>query len=135
MTRSIAALVAAAATLSLAACGSSDAGPDAAVQADAAKTRIEQAAHVTLAAETVPADAREQGLQASYSNAATVVKDKQVVGLFVVKDADLADEVSAQVRRSAPKTAKLIVDGNVMVVYAAAGDDRSAAVEKAVKSL
>ena len=71
MTRYIAALVATAATVSLAACGSSDAGPDAAVKADAAKTRIEQAAHVKLAAETVPADAREQGLQASYSNAAT----------------------------------------------------------------
>ena len=38
-------------------------------------------------------------------------------------------------RQSAPKPAKLIVDGNVMVVYAAAGDDRSVAVEQAVKAL
>ncbi len=90
---------------------------------------------MTLAADSVPADAREQGLQASYSNAATVAQDKQVVGLFVVKSADLAGKVSAQVRQSAPKSAKLIVDGNVLVIYAAAGDDRSAAVERAVKAL
>ena len=69
----------------------------------------------------VPADAREQGLQASFSNAATVAEDKQVVGLFVVKDAELAGDVSEQVRKSAPKAAKLIVDGNVLVVYAPAG--------------
>jgi hypothetical protein len=136
MNRIIAGLTVVVATASLAACGAGDeGGPDTAAQAAAAKAKIEQVAHVTLAAETVPEDAREQGLEASYSNAATVVKDKQVVGLFVVKDAKLADDVSAQLRKSAPKAAKLIVDGNVMVVYAPAGDDRSAAVEQAVKAL
>jgi hypothetical protein len=136
MNRIIAGLPVAVTALSLAACGAGDeGGPDAAAQAAAAKAKIEQVAHVTLTAETVPEDARKQGLEASYSNAATVVEDKQVVGLFVVKDADLADDVSAELRKSAPKAAKLIVDGNVMVVYAPAGDDRSAAVEQAVKAL
>jgi hypothetical protein len=137
MKRIIAGLAVAVTAASLAACGSAEEGgkPDTAAQAEAAKAKIEQAAHVTLAAGTVPADAREPGLEASYSNAATVVKDKQVVGLFVVKDADLAGEVSAQVRKTAPKAAKLIVDGNVLVVYAPAGDDRSTAIEQAVKAL
>ena len=74
-------------------------------------------------------------MTASYSNAGTVVKDKQVVGLFVVKDAGVAKKVSAQVRQTAPKGAKLIVGRNVMVVYAPAGDDRSAELEKAVQAL
>jgi hypothetical protein len=39
------------------------------------------------------------------------------------------------VRASAPKSAKLIVNDEVMVVYATAGSDRTAAVEKAVKAL
>ncbi len=47
----------------------------------------------------------------------------------------VADEVSDMVRSSAPKSAKLIVNGKVMVVYAAAGSDRAAAVESAVKAL
>ena len=136
MTRKIAGLVAVVAAVALAACGGSeDDKQAAAIKAETAKASVEQAAHITLAAESVPADAREQGLQASFSNAATVAEDKQVVGLFVVKDAKLAGDVSEQVRKSAPKSAKLIVDGNVLVVYAPAGDDRSAAVETAVKAL
>ena len=47
-----------------------------------------------------------------------------MVGLFVVKSADLAGKVSAQVRQSAPKSAKLIVDGNVLVIYARRGRRR-----------
>jgi CTP:molybdopterin cytidylyltransferase MocA len=122
--------------LALAACGSDDAGGGAAsVVPEDAKNRIERAAQVELVAEPVPDDAREQGLEASFSNAATAVKDKQVVALFVLEDADVADEVSDKVRASAPASAKLIVDGEVMVVYAAAGADRAAAVEKAVKAL
>jgi hypothetical protein len=136
MTRKIVLLAAAAAAVAFAACGGSDDKAGAtAVGAEAAKAGVEQAAHVKLTSESVPAEAREQGLQASFSNASTVAQDKQVVGLFVVKDAELAGDVSEQVRKSAPKAAKLIVDGNVLVVYAAAGDDRSAAVEKAVKAL
>ncbi len=132
MTRKIAVFAVTAAAVALAACGAEEpSGTDPA----AAKAKVEHAAHVTLAAESVPAEAREQGLRASYSNAATVAQDRQVVGLFVVKNADLAGKVSEQVRQSAPKSAKLIVDGNVLVVYAPAGADRSAAVEQAVKAL
>jgi hypothetical protein len=123
------------ATFALTACGANEDGQKAAARIDVAKTTVEQAAHVKLAAETLPADARKEGLRASFSNAATAVKDKQVVGLFVVKDADLAEKVSAKVRQSAPKTAKLIVDGNVMVVYAPAGENRFAAVKRAVNAL
>ena len=63
------------------------------------------------------------------------MKDKQVLGLFVMKSAGVAGKVSDLVRGSAPKSARLIVNGEVMVVYAAAGSDRGAAVERAVKSL
>jgi hypothetical protein len=121
--------------LALGACGSDEGTGTASVTPDVAKSRIERAAHVELAAEPVPGDAREQGLRASYSNSPTAVKDKQVVGLFVMKDADLADEVSDQVRATAPKSAKLIVNGEVMVVYAATGADRTRAIERAVKAL
>jgi hypothetical protein len=120
--------------LLVAAC-SDDGGGAASVSAEAAKSSIERAAQVQLVAEPVPGDAREQGLEASYSNAATAVKDKQVVALFVMEDAGVADEVSDMVRASAPKSAELIVDGEVMVVYAAAGADHAAAVERAVKAL
>jgi len=121
--------------LALAACGSDDPTVASGPTPAAAKTRIEQAAHLRLAAEQVPAAARDQGLRASYSNAGTAVKDKQVVGLFVMKSAGVADKVSDLVRSSAPKSAQLIVNGKVMVVYAAAGSDRGAAVERAVNSL
>jgi hypothetical protein len=124
-----------AAALALAACGSDDPTRSSEVTPDAAKTRIERAAHLELAAVPVPGAAREQGLRASYSNAATAVKDKQVVGLFVMKSAGVADKVAGLVRDSAPKSAQLIVNGKVMVVYAAAGSDRGAAVERAVKAL
>jgi hypothetical protein len=135
MFRSIAVSLAATAAVSLAACGSGDPAASSGVTPATAKARIERAAHLQLAAEPVPAAAREQGLRASYSNAATAVKDKQVVGLFVMKDAGVADDVSDLVRSSAPKSARLIVHDEVMVVYAAAGSDRGAAVERAVKAL
>jgi hypothetical protein len=120
--------------LAVAACADDRAGAASASPEDA-KSSIERAAQVLLVAEPVPGDAREQGLEASYSNAATAVKDKQVVALFVMEDAGVADEVSDIVRASAPESAKLIVDGELMVVYAAGGADHSAAVERAVKAL
>ena len=135
MFRSISAVLAATAAVSLAACGSGDPAGSSGVTPEAAKTSIERAAHLQLAAEPVPEAARDQGLRASYSNAATAVKDKQVVGLFVVKSAAVADRVSDSVRGSAPKSARLIVHDKVLVVYAAAGSDRGAAVERAVKQL
>lgn len=121
--------------VALGACGSGEESSGSGVAPEAAKTRIERAAQVKLAAEPVPGDAREQGLQASYSNAATAVKDKQIVAVFVMDDADVAGEVSDMVRASAPKSAKLIVNDEVMVVYATAGTDHSAAVQQAVKAL
>jgi hypothetical protein len=39
------------------------------------------------------------------------------------------------VRSSAPESARLIVNGKVMVVYAAAGTDHTTAVENAIKAL
>ncbi len=126
------ALAAAAASLALAACGSGDSSG---VTPEAAKATIEHAAGLQLTAENVPAQARDQGLRASYSNAATAVKDKQVVGLFVMNNADVADDVADLVRGSAPKSARLIRHGEVMVVYAAAGSDRGAEVKRAVEEL
>ncbi len=135
MVRRIVITAAAAASLALAACGSSDSTSTSGVTPESAKAQVERAAHLKLVSEPVPADAREQGLRASFSNSGTAVKDGQVVGLFVVKDADVADEVSDMVRASAPKSARLMVKRNVMVVYATAGSDRGAAIERAVKAL
>jgi CTP:molybdopterin cytidylyltransferase MocA len=135
MIRSISALLAVAAAVAFGACGSSagDAAPQ--VTPATAKASIERAAHVELKAETVPADAREQGMTASYSNSATIVKDKQALAVFVMKDADVASEVTDRVRASAPNSAKLIAHRQVMVVYTPAGTDRTAAVKRAVKEL
>ena len=129
------ALAATAVAVGLAACGSGTEGGDASIAPETAKTRVEQAAKVKLSATPFPEEAREQGLRAAYSNAATVPHDKQVVGLFVMKDGDVADKVSDMVRASAPKSAKLIVHDEVMVVYAAGGKDRGTAVEDAVDGL
>ena len=130
--RSIPVVLAATAAVALAGCSSDDpAGPS----PESAKSSVERAAGLQLTAVAIPAEARDQGLRASYSNAATATKDKQVVGLFVMKNADVADEVADMVGSTAPKSARLIRNGNVMVVYAAAGSDRGAAVQRAVKEL
>ena len=135
MFRTITVTLAAAGALALTACGSDGGGEPSAVSPETAKMLVERTAKVELAAVPIPEEAREQGMRASYSNASTAVKDKQVVALFVMKDADVADKVSAMVRGSAPKSARMIVNDEVMVVYAAAGSDRGAALEKAVKAL
>jgi hypothetical protein len=122
------------AALAVSACGS-DSGSSAGVAPETAKSSIERAAHLKLASVKVPDEARDEGLLASYSNAASAVKDEQIVGVFVMKNAKVADKVSDMVRSSAPKSAKLIVNDEVMVVYAAAGTDRAAAVERAVEAL
>ena len=132
MFRSISIALAAAAAVALAACGS-ESQPS--VEPGTAKVQVERAAHVTLAADAVPADAREDGMRASFSNSATAAKDKQAVALFVMKDAEVADEVSDRLRATGPKSARLMVNGPVMVMYAAAGNDRSAAVQRAVDAL
>jgi hypothetical protein len=134
MSARIIAAAAVVAALAVSACGS-DGGSSAGVAPQTAKSTVERAAHLKLDSVKVPADARDEGLLASYSNAATAVKDEQIVGLFVMKDAKVADKVSEMVRSSAPRTAKLIVKDEVMVVYAAAGTDHTAAVERAVWAL
>ena len=133
--RSIPTVLAIAAAVALGACGSDGGDQASKVTPEAAKASVERAAHVKLKSEPVPSDAREQGMTASYSNTSTIVKDKQAVALFVMKDAGVASEVSDRVKASAPKTAKLIADGNVLVIYAAAGSDNAAAVERAVEAL
>jgi hypothetical protein len=129
------ALAAAVVVIGLAACGSGARSADATLAPESAKTRVEQAAKVKLAATPIPEGAREQGLRAAFSNAATVPQDEQVVGLFVMEDGGVADRVSGMVRSSAPASAKLIVHDEVMVVYAATGKDHSTAVAKAVNGL
>jgi hypothetical protein len=120
----------------LGACGSGeDSETSSKVAPAAAKASVERAARVKLASEPVPAEAREQGMTASFSNTSTVVKDKQAVAVFVMKDADVASEVSEQVRETAPRSARLIAHDEVLVVYAAAGKDRGAAVERAIEAL
>ena len=135
MIRFIPATLAVVAALALGACGSSEEPAASKVTPEAAKARVERAAHVKLKADPVPSEARKQGLRATYSNTATVVRDKQAVALFVMKDADTAGEVTKRVRGTAPKSARLIAHGPILVVYAAAGADRADAVEQAVESL
>jgi hypothetical protein len=133
MSRSpILAALAATAALAFAACGSDEpSGPS----ADSVKAGVEQAAHVKLAAMPIPGEARSQGLVASFSNQADVATDKQVVFLFMVKDAGTAGKVAEQVRGMVPGGSKLIVDDSVIVLYASTGKDRGAAIEQAVKAL
>jgi hypothetical protein len=135
MFRRITVTLAAAGALAFAACGSDEGSKASAVMPETAKALVERTADVKLTAVAVPEEAREQGLRASYSNASTAVKDKQVVALFVMKDARVADKVSEMVRSSAPTSARMIVNDEVMVVYAAAGSNRGAALEKAVEAL
>jgi hypothetical protein len=133
--RIVTAALATAAAVTLAACGSGE-GPSAtAITAKAAKASVERSARIALAPQEVPAEAREQGLASAFSNAATAAEDRQAAFVFLLEDAGVADEVSDLVRDSVPESSQLIVNDNVMVVYAAAGKDRGAQVEKAVKAL
>jgi hypothetical protein len=133
MLRTITVTLAATIAVALAACGSGAATSN--VTPERAKTNVERAAQLKLTPQPIPDDAREQGLQAAYSNTATAVKDKQLVALFVMNDAGVADKVSDMVRSSAPKSARLIINDTVIVVYAAAGSDHATAVEHAINAL
>ena len=78
MMRSITVTLAATAAVAFAACGSGQKNDaSSSVTPETAKARVERAAQLKLAAEPIPAEAREQGLRASYSNAATAVKDSR----------------------------------------------------------
>jgi hypothetical protein len=67
MFRSITVTLAATVAVALGACGSSNDSASSSVTPETAKTRVERAAQLELAAEPIPAEAREQGLRASYS--------------------------------------------------------------------
>ena len=134
MFKRIAPALVAAVALGLAACGTAKEDTPS-VSPETAKTRIEQAAKVELAATPIRDQERDEGLKAAYSNAPTVAEDGQAIGLFVLESADVADEVRDAVASTAPESAKLIVNDEVIVVYAATGKDRGAAVEKAVNGL
>jgi hypothetical protein len=127
------ALTVAAAAAAFAGCGG---GTDSShISPGKAKASIERAAKVELVAQPLPAEAEDQGLRASYTNAATIAKDGQAVALFVLDDAKAAKEVKKLVRGSVHGKSHLIVKDEVLVVYAPAGKDRGAAVDKAVKAL
>jgi hypothetical protein len=133
--RRFTALLVAIAAVALPACGSESDPGDTAITAQAAKNSVERSARLELAPQAIPAEAREQGLESAFSNAATVAEDGQAVVLFLLHDAGVADKVGDVVRGSVPEPSRLIVNGNVMVVYAAAGKDRAAQVENAVEAL
>jgi hypothetical protein len=127
--------VLAAAAVALSACGSGERPDTTGVSAPVAKATVERSARIHLAPEAVPADAREQGLAAAFTNATTVAKDRQAVAVFLLKDAGFADRAGELVRSSVPEPSRLIVKKNLMVVYASAGEDRAAQVEQAVEAL
>jgi len=118
--------------LGVAACGG---GGEKAIAPETAKARVEQAANVKLAETPFSEEARDQGLRVAYTNGATVAQDKQVVGLFVLKSADNAEKLRELVNAEAPGTKRMMVNDEVMVLYVPNGNDRSAAVEKAVEGL
>jgi hypothetical protein len=125
---------ASAVAVGLAACGDDGAG-EARISAAAAKASIERSAQVKLAPESFPAEAREQGLTSAYTNAATAARDGQAVALFMLDDADAARTVGNLVRDSVPAPSRLIVNDNVVVVYAPAAEDRAAQIQHAVNGL
>ena len=134
MIRTISAAVAAIAVLALAACGGSSGG-GAGVSSAAAKSAVERSADVRLTAMPVPDEAADQGLKATFSNATTAARDGQVVLLFVLKDAGVADDVGDLVKSTVPERGRLISSGNLLVVYAAQGTNHASAVERAVEAL
>ena len=136
MMRAITATLAAATAVAVTGCGGSggDTG-SAGVSPASAKASLERAADLELAAQPVPEEARDQGLRASFSNAATAAKDRQVLFLFLMKDEKVADEVKETVKSTVPEPSRLIVNGEVLVVYAANGSDHAKQVEKAVEAL
>jgi hypothetical protein len=133
--RSLTAVLAAAAALALSACGSGEHPGAGSITPAAAKASVERSAGLELAPQPVPDEAHEQGLESAFSNAATAAEDRQAVVVFLLEDAGVADKVGDLVRGSVPEPSRLIVNDNVMVVYAAAGKDRAAQVERAVEAL
>jgi hypothetical protein len=120
--------------VALAACGADGAG-EADISAKAARASVERSAQVRLAPERFPAEAREQGLRSAFTNAGTAARDGHAVALFMLDDADAAREVGGLVRGSVPAASSLIVNDNVVVVYAPATKDRTDELQHAVEAL
>jgi hypothetical protein len=133
--RTLTVVLAALAAVTLAACGLADDAGDDPITALAAKSSVERTARIELVSQPVPAAARDQGLASAFTNAATAARDRQAVAVFLLRDADAAGKVARLVRASVPEPSRLIVHRNVMVVYAAAGRDRTAQLEQAIESL
>jgi hypothetical protein len=131
--RFIAVPAAFAVAVALAACGSGDEGGT--VSTRDAQSVIERSAKITLAPEKVPAEARQEGLESILSNTATAAEDGQAVAVFMLEDAGKAGKVRELLSGSVPDPSKIFVHDNVMVVYAPAGKDRGAQVERAVAAL
>ena len=58
-----------------------------------------------------------------------------MVTLFLLKNENVADKVKEMVKGTVPAGARLISNGKVLVLYAAAGSDHGADVEKAVNAM
>ena len=136
MLRRIVAVPLVALATAVAACGSGNDAQTSAISAQAAKASVEKSAHIKLAPQQVPAEAREEGLKSAFSNTGTAIKDGQAVVLLLLEDGDVAGKVGDYLKGSVPEPSRLIVKDNVMVVYApVGGKDRTAQVERAVKAL
>lgn len=130
MSRKITITLAAAAALSIGACGSQPKP-----SADSVKAGLEKAAQLKLTATPIAKDARDQGLTASFSNQATAERDHQALFLFLTKDAAVARDVERQAKGMVPPPSHLLVHDNIVVVYAADGNDHFKQVERTVKGL
>lgn len=114
-------------------CGGSDAPTVAAADAQSA---VERAAKIRLATTDVSSQAKDEGLLAAASNAATATTDKQIAFVFTLKDAGTVDKLRGKLASSVPGGGvKVLTHANVVVVYGATGSDHTGAVTTAVQSL
>ena len=109
----------AAAAVAVAGCGSSTSSSDAAIDATDARLAVEKAAGVKLT-------------EADMDN---VLTDRQMVMLLVLDEAGKAAEISDQIQGALPPQTKQLEHENTLVLYASRGEDRSAAIDKALSGL
>jgi hypothetical protein len=104
------------------------------IAADDLEAALESAAGVSLA--EVPGGAAGQGV--AYSNQASMIQDGHIVFAYVLTDPQAAEIFKAVMPElpAVPGQSTTVAHKNAIVVYATLGqDDRSAAVEAAVKGL
>ena len=126
----------------VAACGGGGGGtgtPRPPVAGATAKAAVERAIGVSLESQPVPADARQRGVTALYSNSAQV-PGGQVVQMFVLDSADKVRSTTERVASMSGDTGglKVFTGNNVICIYGirpGVGKDNSAAVESAIKGL